>query len=290
MSQPPRPRHRLRHLDLRREPAPPPFRRLAIASWHTAYDPTVYGTLQVRVDAALAHLEAERARTGVDAGLEHLVAQALCAALRSCPEANALLRFNRLYLRRAVAISFAVPDAAAGGALDVHVARLEDADLQPLADVVAALAAERARVAQARAVRAGRARGGAWAARLGRLLSFVLYTLNLRPRGLALPPDPFGGATVVDAGALGLDAAYVPLVPFTRVPLMVTLGRVREVPVVGAHGEVEVARVMDLCASFDHRFVDGYHAALVARTVREALEAPDRPPPGRAAAAPQLPG
>jgi pyruvate dehydrogenase E2 component (dihydrolipoamide acetyltransferase) len=33
-------------------------------------------------------------------------------------------------------------------------------------------------------------------------------------------------------------------------------------------------KVMRICASFDHRFIDGAHAAVLAKTVRELLENP----------------
>ena len=32
------------------------FRKLAIGSWKTAYDPTVYGTMTLRMDKAVAYI------------------------------------------------------------------------------------------------------------------------------------------------------------------------------------------------------------------------------------------
>jgi hypothetical protein len=40
------------------------FRRLALGTWRTAYDPSVYGSLTLRVDKALAYIDAFRAATG----------------------------------------------------------------------------------------------------------------------------------------------------------------------------------------------------------------------------------
>src|SRR4051812_49096714 len=84
------------------------FRRLAIGSWQTAYDPSVYGSIEVRMEKALAYIEAFRARTGKRVTVTHLVAKALAEALRRCPEANAILRFNRIYLRQSVDLSILV--------------------------------------------------------------------------------------------------------------------------------------------------------------------------------------
>jgi pyruvate/2-oxoglutarate dehydrogenase complex dihydrolipoamide acyltransferase (E2) component len=48
---------------------------------------------------------------------------------------------------------------------------------------------------------------------------------------------------------------------------------VKEVPVV-EDGEIVVGKVMNVNASFDHRFIDGFHAGVLANTVREMLEDP----------------
>ena len=39
-------------------------------------------------------------------------------------------------------------------------------------------------------------------------------------------------------------------------------------------GEVVVGKVMNVCATFDHRFLDGVHAAALARVVQGAMEKP----------------
>jgi len=93
------------HLELVPKKHVSSFRKLSIGSWETAYDPTVYGTLTVRMDGALAYMEAYQARTGVKLTVTHLVLKALAEALRRCPDANAVLRFGRIYLRQRVTVS-----------------------------------------------------------------------------------------------------------------------------------------------------------------------------------------
>jgi len=83
-----------------------PFRRLAIGTWQTAYDPSVYGKMQIKMDRATAYMEAFRRTTGVRLTVSHLVARAAAEALKRMPEANAILRFNRLYLRKRIGIFF----------------------------------------------------------------------------------------------------------------------------------------------------------------------------------------
>ena len=106
-----------------------------------------------------------------------------------------------------------------------------------------------------------------------KLLSFFMYTLNLDLSRFGMPKDAFGSATITNVGSLGLETAYVPLVPYTRVPIFVAPGAVMDAPVV-EDGKVVPGKLMNVNASFDHRFIDGYHAMVLAQTVREVLGDP----------------
>src|SRR5579883_1042516 len=110
------------------------FRRIAIGTWQTAYDPSVYGTLELRMDEAVRYLAAYRERHGRKLTVSHLMAKAVAMAFREMPDANAVLRFNRLYLRRHINVFFQVAmlDEGAGKA-DLSGATLEDVDQKDLA-------------------------------------------------------------------------------------------------------------------------------------------------------------
>jgi pyruvate dehydrogenase E2 component (dihydrolipoamide acetyltransferase) len=105
------------------------------------------------------------------------------------------------------------------------------------------------------------------------LTSFASYTLNLDLTWAGIPRDAFGSVMITNVGALGLEEAYVPLVPYSRVPLLIAMGNVRDTPIV-EDGRVIVAKTMKLCATFDHRLLDGQHAAAMAKTMRAWLENP----------------
>ncbi len=254
------------------------FRKLAIGSWKTAYDPTVYGTLTVRMDKAMAYIEAFRQRTGVRLTVTHLVAKAMGEALRRCPDANAILRFNRIYLRQRVTLSTLVVQTD-GGKVDLTSARIEDADKKNLKEIAGDLEEAVRRVRERRDVALEKGKGTiqkipylflntfTW------LLSFFMYTLNLDMSRFGMPKDAFGSAIITNVGSLGLDTAYVPLAPYTRVPIFVAPGAVKEVPVV-EDGKVVPGKVMNINATFDHRFIDGFHAGVLANTLREMLENP----------------
>ncbi|MFY2559404.1 2-oxo acid dehydrogenase subunit E2 [Corallococcus terminator] len=257
------------HLELRPKQRVSSFRKLAIGSWGTAYDPTVYGTLTVRMDRALVYMDAFQRSTGLRLTVTHLVLKALAEALRRCPDANAVLRFHRIYLRQRITVSALLRSETGWAPV-----RVADADRKGLRELVLAVDAARAE--------AGTRQGWRWVekvpAPLMRLftggVSFLAVTLNLDLGRFGLPRDAFGAAVVTDVGELGLDSAYLPLVPFTRVPVFLAPGAVRDTPVV-EEGRVVVGKVMSLNASIDHRFIDGFHAGVLANTLKALLEDPE---------------
>lgn len=257
-----------------------PFRKVAIGTWQTTYDPTVYGSLKVRMEEAERYIAAFRQHTGKRLTVTHLVTKAVAKALASCPEANAILRFNRIYLRKTVDVSvLVVVPSEDGSKVDLSSAIIRRADQLSLLEQVAVLEE------QATGIRTGKdkamAKSKSTIMRVPfllmnlflKLLAFLLYDLNLDLSALGLPKDAFGGATVTNVGSLGLDVAYVPIVPYSRVPIWVAPGAVQDEPVV-EDGKVVPGRTMTINASFDHRFIDGFHAMILARTLRRVLEHP----------------
>jgi hypothetical protein len=60
---------------------------------------------------------------------------------------------------------------------------------------------------------------------------------------------------------------------------------------VAEDGQVVVRKIMKVNATFDHRFIDGYHAAVMSRTLRKWLENPEEnygPNPGASEAREQV--
>lgn len=268
------------HLKLRPRQPLSTFRRIAIGSWRDAYDPSVYGSLTLRMDAAMAYIEAFRAKTGLRLTVSHLMCKALAAALEKMPEANALLRFHTPRQREDIAIFFQVAlEDARNGKLDLSGARIEHPEKKTLREIVTELDDRFARVKAHQDTELEKTRQTFRLVPLPlmfalmRLTSFLAFTLNLDMRWAGMPRDPFGSAAITNIGSLGLDEAYVPLVPYSRMALLLAVGAVRSVPVVDA-GEIRIGQVMRVHATFDHRLLDGSHAAVLARVVTDYLEHP----------------
>lgn len=254
------------------------YRKLALGTWKDAYDPSVYGTIELRMEKSLAYIEAFRARTGKRLTVTHMVTRAVAEALRICPDANAILRWNRIYLRKNVDMSVLVVQTD-GGKVDLTAAKLEQADKKSLYEVVTALEEQVERVRSRKDQKLEQGKKTALAIPYFLIhpfltaLSFFMYALNLDLTWAGMPRDPFTGVTITNIGSLGLDTAYVPLVPYTRTAIFVAPGAVKDAPVV-ENGQVIAGKVMKVNATFDHRFIDGYHASVLTKTLRAWIENP----------------
>jgi hypothetical protein len=70
----------LKNLVLVRKRRMSAFRKIALGTWSTVGDPSVYGTIELRMDRALEYLALLNAKTGRRATVTHLVAKAAAAA------------------------------------------------------------------------------------------------------------------------------------------------------------------------------------------------------------------
>ena len=257
------------------------FRRIAIGTWKTAYDPSVYGSMTLRMDEAMRYLEEFRAKTGRKITITHMMAKAMAGTLAEMPDANAILRFNRIYLRKSIGVFFQVAMVdQATGQIDLSGATIHEADKKSLVQVVDEFQAQ---VEKVRAQKDEQLEGtrSMFKKIPFLLLNFVLntigflaYTLNLDLRFAGVPRDPFGSCMVTNVGSLGLEEAYVPLVPYSRVPLLVATGAVKKQPIVGEDGQIRAETCMRVFATFDHRILDGTHAATMSKTLRAWFEDP----------------
>ena len=268
------------NLSLHPASPPGPLRRLTLGAHKSPRDPSAYASLEVRMERALAYVEAFRSRSGQRLTVTHLVAKAAADALRRYPEANVLLRWNRPWLRKHVSVCVLVVQPEHLGRVDLTTATVHEADTLSL-QVFAAELEERVRRVRERrdaVIERGKRRSslvpGLVMNAVLRLLSFVWFTLNVDLRWVGMPKDPFGSVAVSNVGSLGLERAYLAMVPYTRVAFYLAPGAVREVPVLEGDALVP-GKVMSLSCTFDARLIDPELATRVLHHIRAALEDPE---------------
>jgi pyruvate/2-oxoglutarate dehydrogenase complex dihydrolipoamide acyltransferase (E2) component len=235
----------------------PPFRKVAMGTWAHPGDPQIYGTVEIDLTKAYAW----RSKLPADAPkvtVTHMIARAIALSMARYPDLNGFIRFRRVYLRQSVDIAFLVAVKQESGREDLSGMRLEAVDKLGVTEIAAAMAAKVEHLRQKQDTPLQKS------AKLmsilpGFLVRFFLwltalfsYALNIRFPGI--PRDPFGGCILTNVGMFGLDVAYAPLVPYSRVPLILLVGEAKKRPVV-VGDKVEVREVV--------------------KVVREAFDNPD---------------
>ena len=255
------------------------FHRWAAAQWRRPKDPTIYGATEIDMEPALAFVDKVREEWGVNVTVTHLVTKALAIAIARHPRTNAKVRFwGKLEQRKTVDITVLI--AGAGGR-DLSAHRITAADelsLRQLAtDVIEAgqliRADEDPKFKQTKQLMD---KLPWWMMRpFLTLASLSMNELHLDLSKLGLPADLFGVGMVTSLGMHGVDEAYAPLTPIGRIMVDVLLTRVRQRPWVGEDGELGVRRTLKICATFDHRVVDGIQAARICQELHSLLGDPD---------------
>jgi len=273
----------------------PTWRKVALSAWGAPRSPTAYGMLDIDCEPSLAYIERLRETSGEKVTLTHVLGRAVAIALAEHPEVNGFVSGGRLMLRDTVDLFFQVvyfdddeaPDAPAMGkrkkekkGANLAGVKVRGADRKSTVDIARELR-ESATKIRARGD-AETARGSAMLAKLpGPLVGLATragaalsYDLGMNLSRFGIPYDAFGSCMITNVGVFGVTVAWAPLIEMSRVPVVLTLGAVREVPVV-RNGAVVVGRVATVGVAFDHRVMDGYHAGKMAHTVQEAMASPE---------------
>ena len=254
------------------------WRKITSATWGHPNDPQIYGDLEIDAGNLLAFIDDARAATDVKLSITHLVGKAIAYALGEHPDLNVHL-YGNYFIRNPTVDVFFIVSTDAGAELDgVKVVR---ADEKPVIDIARELAN-----------RAGRIRGGD-DAEMGKTKKVIGRTprrlLGLSMKAAAwlttdkgmdlkkygLPRQPFGSVMISSVGMFGIQHAYAPLSPYYRIPFLILVGEVAEKPAV-VDGKVVPRPLLTISATMDHRYVDGFHAARLARSTRAYLEDPKR--------------
>ncbi len=252
------------------------FRRMAAAMWRAPSDPSIYGSMDIDATAALAFLDAHRAQQKLT--ITHLVARAVALALRDQPALNGKVRFwGKLEQRATIDVFVTV---ATEGQRDLSGARIDRADEKSLASLAAEIAERAGRIRTGSDGQYQKSRGAFrtlpwWLARSATKLSDLLVNeLHLDLSAHGMPRDPFGSAIVTSVGMFGIDTAFAPFVPLARCPMLILVPEIRPRP--WAIGDRVVVRpVLRLCATFDHRVIDGAAAGRFAHRLGQLFADPD---------------
>lgn len=259
------------------------WRRMAAVAWSAPDDPTIYGTIDLRMTEALDFLEEESERTGEHLTVTHLVAKALADTLAEHPKCNCVIRRGRIFERDDIDVSVlvAVPpeDANHDQEADLSEALVRNADQKSIAEIAREIREGARKVRKHEDPLLERTKKlfdlmpPSVMGPLLRLVARLQYDFNLDLSAVGIPNDPFGSAIVTSVGMLGISEAFPPLLTFTRVPAILAVGAVEDKPGV-RDGQVVVVPTMRIAATFDHRVIDGFQAGKLAKTFKHIMHDP----------------
>ncbi|MDZ4224729.1 MAG: 2-oxo acid dehydrogenase subunit E2, partial [bacterium] len=193
------------------------WRRISMAVWERPGDPSVYGTMEIDAGPALKFLE------GKNLTITHLIIKAVAKTLAQYPQLNVIIRRNRLYVRDHVDLFVQVFFKEKENP-DLSGAKIRNAHQMGLEEVAKTLTEQSQKIRSNNDPNLKTAKSTfryfpplllKW---IIKATAYLGYDLNISPKFLGLPPDPFGAAMITNVGMFGLHFGFAPLVPFSRPP------------------------------------------------------------------------
>lgn len=252
------------------------WRKIAAAAWGRPNDPQIYGDLELDASEVLAFIEEARAKTGVRLTMTTMVGRALARALADHPDLNVRM-YRGNFIRRETVDVFFIVSAEEGSELSG--VKVANADKKGAVEIARELGERAGAIRSGNDVELGKTKrviGGTPRWLLGtsiKVSSWLTTDRDLDLKRFGLPRQAFGSTIVSSVGMFGVQRAYAPLAGYYRVPFLVLVGEVTDKAVV-IDKEVVVRPMLTLTSTMDHRYIDGYHAARLARSVRGYFERP----------------
>jgi pyruvate dehydrogenase E2 component (dihydrolipoamide acetyltransferase) len=260
-----------------------PWRKLALSFWSKPADPSVYGWYEFDVTNAQNYLAKLNVSSPVKITLTHYFAKALGLVIAKYPMINGIVKMGTVYLRDSVDLFLQVAIHGDGKHAGDHLsgAKIDGIDKKSLVVIAQEL------VSKAMDIRDDRDPQFQQQFALTKLLpafllkwlvrlnEFAVYDLGLSAPALGMHADPFGSAMLTSVGALDVPPGLAPIVPPSRCPLLMCIGRVEKKPWVTENGTIEARPIMMFTITFDHRFMDGLTASKMFKLLLDILYHPE---------------
>lgn len=253
------------------------FRKFAMAFWDAPRSGEIYGSIQMDVTKARRFQKDVAAKYGVYPSIGMLMGRAVARALTETPQGNAKIIWRQAYVKDTVDVYFQVD---IGDGKDLSGVVVPDTGSKSIVEVAETLRDRANRLRAGEDEQYEKTQKGcigilpSWVIRpMLKLFLFLEYNLGITPSFLGARPEPFGTVMVTNVSKFGIDVAYAPLVPVSRVGLVVLVGQVEERPWV-VDGELCVRPMLTGSATFDHRLLDGNKIGRIVRAVRAYMENP----------------
>jgi pyruvate/2-oxoglutarate dehydrogenase complex dihydrolipoamide acyltransferase (E2) component len=240
------------------------WRKVAVATWSTTKDPSIYGFVDVDATHMLETIHKFKAM-GIRLTPTVFAAKAVAVGISKYPTFNTVLRWGKLYERKDIDIFLQVStnDGEEENLSGMIIRRADKKTLEEIAVEIAAKAKEikSGNDPEFQKVKSSMKPFNSWMiARILDFISFFNYGLNLWSPLMGTPRDSLGSAMVTSVGSMGFEYGFAPLVPYSRCPMVMAVGKITEKAVV-EHGKIVIKPILPVSVTMDHRHVDGFGAS-----------------------------
>jgi pyruvate dehydrogenase E2 component (dihydrolipoamide acetyltransferase) len=259
------------------------WRKISVGMWGPPSEPTIYGFETVDVSRLVPYLDEVSRVSGTKIGIAAYCVSAMAKVFETYPKLNVVM-IGKKVLRRKTADIFcqvAVSNPNAEQA-DLSGVKLTEADKMDLVEVAKRLSSRATDVRTGQDAEMEKTKSMVdvvppWLmGKMLKIVDFLTFNVPLDLDKFGIRSDPFGSAMVTSIGQFDIKQGFAPLVPASRVPVVVCPGVLHKAPFVTEDGSVEGRDALTVSCSFDHRVYDGYQAGHIVGLLRDALMHPTK--------------
>lgn len=248
-----------------------PWRKISLASWKPTGDSSCYCFEEIEVGQLLYVAQK------FNINLNTFVIKACSKSIKLHPEINSTVRSHHIYRRDDIAVFFHVSSDVRQDDLsgilfeesqEVSLKNLNDEYLQKL---------NLAKLGKNQFSESKKIIGflpSFFTKMVLSLFSFFAYRLNINLPIFKMPKNSFGSVMLTSVGSLGIQEALCPIAPYTNIPMVISIGRICEIPWV-ENGEIKIRKVIKFGFTFDHRIMDGRHFSAFLATFKNLIQNPN---------------
>jgi pyruvate dehydrogenase E2 component (dihydrolipoamide acetyltransferase) len=251
-------------------------RKLAIATWASPREGNIYGRLTLDMTKAVPYLQHLREKSDEKVTVTHLVGKAIGEALKAAPDINGRIFLGRYIPHKTVDLAFLV---TMNDGDDLAKFKVRDVDKKSYVEIARELREGSQRLREGKDSEFEKSKPilkmlPTWLIRpMLWATGYISGAAGISVKALGLDAFPFGAAIVTSVGMLGIDEGYAPPTPFARVPVYIAVMKIKD-RVVAHNGQVVIRPELDLMATIDHRFMDGYQGSIMIKILRKCIEEP----------------
>ncbi|KAK9764303.1 hypothetical protein K7432_008293 [Basidiobolus ranarum] len=257
-----------------------PRQKVMLATWSAPREGSIFTKTALDCTAMLAYIKEKN--EGLEASdptkitVTHFVGRALAECLKDAPDLNRRILCNRFLPNKTLDISFLVQVL---GGTNLYQAKVDSIDKKSVREVASILNSKVKPIRSGTDKNMSKSMGPmkflpVWVIRtVIYLVGWFSNVVGLDMSILGMEKRPFGCCIVTSVGMLGIEDAYVPFSPYTNVSLFVLIGAIKD-HVVVVDGQPAIRPMVNICATLDHRYLDGFQGATIGKKLERVFANP----------------